>query len=75
MLIDLIWAKGYKMTMNEGYNMTNIAIAELARLALLSAVEVAAAKVGLSVEEMCKIIDQDPQGSAATFVRKLVGLA
>lgn len=55
--------------------MTNITITELARLALLSAVEVAAAKAGLSVEDMCSIIDSNPQGPAAMFVRKLVGIA
>ena len=30
---------------------------------------------GVSVEEMCSIIDSNPKGPAAMFVRKLVGLA
>jgi len=55
--------------------MTEAQTAEFARLALLTAIEVAAAKAGVSVETMCNVIDANPTGNAAMFVRKMVGIA
>jgi hypothetical protein len=55
--------------------MTEAQTAEFARLALLSAIEVAAIKAGVSVETMCNAIQANPTGNAAMFVRKLVGIA
>lgn len=53
--------------------MTDAAAAEIARLALLTAIEIAAAKASVSVETMCNAIQADPFGAAATWVRKLIG--